>query len=122
MMQILKDRTVLFTGTNRGIGKAIVEEFLKQQVKKVYAAARNLETLNPPVSEYTGQVVPLVVDMNHPETIGAAAEQAPDVEIVVNNAGMLNVAGPLASNAIATDMANSAGLADIAEPADVVAA
>lgn len=100
-MYSLKDRVVLVTGANRGIGKAIVEEFLQQGARKVYAAARNLESLNPLISALGERVVPVQIDLNRPETIAAAATLATDVEIVVNNAGMLNAADPLAANAVA---------------------
>ena len=36
---------ILVTGSNRGIGKCLVEEFLSRGVSKVYAAARNIDTL-----------------------------------------------------------------------------
>ena len=35
----LDNKTVLVSGANRGIGKAIVEALLKQNVKKIYAGA-----------------------------------------------------------------------------------
>lgn len=40
------------------------------------------------------------IDLNQPETITAAAELATDVDMVVNNAGMLKVESPLSDNAI----------------------
>jgi short-subunit dehydrogenase len=99
-MKTVKGTVALVTGANRGIGKSIVEEFLDAGVVKVYAAARNVETLNELLSQYGDHIVPLHIDLNVPETIQQAADIASDVEIVVNNAGMLNVANPLASNAI----------------------
>lgn len=96
----IENRTVLVTGANRGIGKVIVEEFLSAGAAKIYAAARNLESLNPLIASLGKQIVPLHIDLNRPETITAAAEQAEDVEVVVNNAGMLKMENPLSAGAI----------------------
>jgi NAD(P)-dependent dehydrogenase (short-subunit alcohol dehydrogenase family) len=100
-MYSIKNRVVLVTGANRGIGKNIVEEFLRNGARKVYAAARNLESLNPLLSVYPESIVPVHIDLNKPETIVAAAEVAQDVEIVVNNAGMFKAAHLLSSDAVA---------------------
>ncbi|MBV2121670.1 MAG: SDR family oxidoreductase [Candidatus Thiodiazotropha sp. (ex Ctena orbiculata)] len=99
-MNSLKDRVVLVTGANRGIGKTIVERFFKAGAKRIYAAARSLESLRPLVESYGDRLVPLQIDLHQPDTIAEAAKLAGDVEMVVNNAGMLNIANPLASNAI----------------------
>jgi len=99
-MDIIKGRTALVTGANRGIGKTIVEKFLQEGAKKIYIASRDLKTLKPLQTQYGDQVVPLHIDLNKPETIPAAAAIATDVDVVVNNAGMLNVERPLSVNAI----------------------
>ncbi|MEW8316321.1 MAG: SDR family oxidoreductase [Candidatus Thiodiazotropha endolucinida] len=100
-MQSVKGRIVLVTGANRGIGKSIVEEFLLAGASKIYAAARNPESLKPLTDAYGERVVALRIDLNDPGSITIAARQAGDVEIVINNAGMLNIANPMASNAVA---------------------
>ena len=99
-MNSVKDRVVLITGANRGIGKSTVEEFLRAGARKIYAAARNPASLDALISAHGDRVVPLRIDLNDPASITAAAQDATDVEIVVNNAGILSVANPLASNAV----------------------
>src|SRR4026207_2094998 len=45
----LSGKTALVTGANRGIGEAIVDALVAAGVKKVYAAARNISTPDPPL-------------------------------------------------------------------------
>ncbi|MEO7134208.1 MAG: SDR family NAD(P)-dependent oxidoreductase, partial [Vicinamibacterales bacterium] len=45
-------RTALVTGANRGIGEAIVDALVAAGVKKVYAAARTLASLDPLVARH----------------------------------------------------------------------
>lgn len=96
----LNNRVALVTGANRGIGKAIVEEFLQEGASKVYAAARNLESLNALIAQHTEKVVPLLIDLDKPETITAAAKAAGDVEVVINNAGMFKTSNLLSADSV----------------------
>ncbi len=87
-----KDKTVLVTGANRGIGKALVEALLKKDVKRVYAGARTVSTL-PDFGD--SRVTGLQLDITNRSQINKAAEFASDVDIVINNAGVAAFAGLL---------------------------
>ena len=86
----LDNKTVLVSGANRGIGKAIVEALLKQKVKKIYAGARNIASL-PSFGD--ARVVPIVLDITNRANIKKAASTAADVEVLINNAGIASFAG-----------------------------
>ncbi len=98
----IKDKTALITGANRGIGKAILESFLKEGAKKVYAGVRTLTTAQPLIEKFGDKVEVIHIDLENPETISAARETANDVEVVVNNAGVLKNATPLDAHGIDT--------------------
>lgn len=95
----IKNKTALVTGANRGIGKSIVETFLEHGAKKVYLAVRNPESTIALAQKYGDKVVTLKADIADANAIKQLAEHAKDVEIVVNNAGVLEVADTLSSNA-----------------------
>jgi len=99
----IKGKTALVTGANRGIGKAIVETFLdKGGVKTVYAAVRNLVSVKEITDKYGDRVEAIQIDLEKPETIQQAAAKATDVDIVVNNAGVLKTSTPFDANALDT--------------------
>ncbi len=96
----LENKTALVTGANRGIGKTITEAFLQHGVKKVYAAVRNIDSVAPLIDQYGDRVQAVELDMSKPATIRDAATQAQDVDIVVNNAGVLTATDPMQENAL----------------------
>jgi NADP-dependent 3-hydroxy acid dehydrogenase YdfG len=62
-------------------------------VKKVYAAARNISALDPLRDHHGSRVVSLQLDVTNPAQIDAAAATATDVDLLVNNAGILGFYG-----------------------------
>ncbi len=96
----IQGKVALVTGANRGIGKAITETLLKQGAKKVYAAVRDPASADPLVKQHGDKVVPVELDLTKPDTIQSAARTAGDVELVVNNAGVLRTASALSADAI----------------------
>lgn len=75
--------TVLVTGANRGLGRALVDAFLERGAARVYAGVRDVASV-----EQTDRVVPVHLDLLDPRSIDRAAETAADTTILVNNAGI----------------------------------
>lgn len=81
--------TALVTGANRGIGHALVQALLDRGARKVYAAARRPEQLEALARTSGGRVVPIALDVTNSAQIRAAAQLAPDVTLLINNAGIV---------------------------------
>lgn len=93
-MTNIEGSIALVTGGQRGLGRAFVEELLRRGATKVYATARR------PEESTDARVVPLALDVTDAESVAAVAARATDVNIVVNNAGLL-IPAPLLTADIA---------------------
>ena len=89
-MTSLANQTVLVTGANRGMGKEFVRQLLERGAKKVYATARDASTIDTT----DPRVVALQLDVTDADSVEAAVAAAPDVNVLINNAGTL-AGGPL---------------------------
>ena len=89
--------TALVTGANRGIGREFVVTLINRGATKVYACARNAENLEELVSSYPDQVQAIQVDITNSEQVEKAAEQATDVSLLINNAGINRLQAFIAS-------------------------
>ena len=78
----LVDKTVLVTGANRGLGRALVDEALRRGAKRVYAASRQ------PMVVADERVTPLKLDVTDPAQIQEAADSVEALDILINNAGV----------------------------------
>lgn len=92
-MQV-KNATVFITGANRGLGRAFAQAALAAGAAKVYAAARDPRSVDIP------GVVPVALDVTNPAAVAAAAAQCQDVTLLINNAGISELVGSLAGDAI----------------------
>jgi NAD(P)-dependent dehydrogenase (short-subunit alcohol dehydrogenase family) len=79
-MQI-KGSVVLVTGSNRGIGAEFVRQLKERGAAKVYAAARNVDSID------AEGVEKVALDVTDAAQVAAAAELAGDVQLLINNAG-----------------------------------
>ena len=73
----------LVTGANRGLGKAYAEALLSAGAARVYAAARDPGSIRNPA------LIPVKLDVTSPQDVAAAARQCADVNLLINNAGIL---------------------------------
>jgi NAD(P)-dependent dehydrogenase (short-subunit alcohol dehydrogenase family) len=76
------------TGANRGLGKAYTEALLAAGAAKVYAGARDPATISNP------RLTPVKLDVTSASDIAAAARMCGDVNLLINNAGIL-LASPM---------------------------
>ena len=81
-MTSIADSTILVTGANRGIGRALVTEALSRGARRVYAGMRE------PVAHADDRVTPLILDVTSAAQIREAAGQVGSLDVLVNNAGI----------------------------------
>src|SRR5215475_311839 len=82
---------VLVTGANRGLGRVFAQTLLARGAAVVYAGARD------PAEVTAGRVEPVRLDITSAEEVAAAAARCADVEILINNAGLMRSAPVLAA-------------------------
>ena len=93
MKWTLEGKTALITGATKGIGKAIVEEFLKLGAS-VYLVGRNEKTLADAMVEFNrfserldGSVADLSIPGDRNELVSKVAGKWGKLDVLVNNVG-----------------------------------
>jgi NAD(P)-dependent dehydrogenase (short-subunit alcohol dehydrogenase family) len=76
------NKTVLITGANRGIGRALLDEALRRGAKRVYAGTRS--ALQHPDKRVTH----LTLDVTNASQIERAADEVDTLDVLINNAGV----------------------------------
>lgn len=85
----IQNSSALVTGANRGLGHALVEELLARGARRVYATARDAKTLEALVRTAPERIIPLRLDVTDAASLEAAAEQVRELDVLINNAGVL---------------------------------
>ncbi|MGF7235787.1 MAG: SDR family oxidoreductase [Frankia sp.] len=81
-MARIEGAVAFITGGNRGLGRHLVTQLVERGARTVYAGSRD------PGAVVVGPgIVPVRLDITDPEQVRAAAEQAGDTTILINNAG-----------------------------------
>jgi NAD(P)-dependent dehydrogenase (short-subunit alcohol dehydrogenase family) len=75
-------KSVLVTGANRGLGRALVDEALRRGARRVYAGTRK------PLPCADERVTPLLFDVTDLTQIQAALDSIDALDILINNAGV----------------------------------
>src|SRR5229473_3415445 len=78
----ISNKSVLITGANRGIGRALLDEALRRGAKKVYAGTRG--ALQHPDE----RVTPLTLDVTNGSQIQRAVDEVDTLDVLINNAGI----------------------------------
>src|SRR5882762_4944627 len=76
----ITNKTVLITGANRGIGRALVNEALQRGAKRVYAGTRGALTIAD------NRVTRLTLDVTSIEQIQRAVDEVDTLDVLINNA------------------------------------
>jgi NAD(P)-dependent dehydrogenase (short-subunit alcohol dehydrogenase family) len=78
----IEKKTVLITGSNRGIGRALVDEALRRGAKRVYAGTRG------DLRHVDERVTAVTLDVTNTARIQAAVEKVDSLDVLINNAGV----------------------------------
>ncbi len=91
----IQNSVAFVTGANRGLGLAYAKALLAAGARKVYAGARDPST----VPSLEG-LVPVRLDVTDASEIAAAARQCGDVNVLINNAGIIGDEPLLSENGV----------------------
>lgn len=97
-----KEKVAFVSGANRGIGKFITIALLENGAAKVYAGARNVNSLDALVQQYGDRIVPVVLDVTKQSTIDALSDTVGPIDILVNNAGVFALGKIFSDTAISS--------------------
>lgn len=98
MKELLKGKTAIVTGANRGIGEAIVKKFTEQGCNVIACARKKNEEFENKCAVleqlYHVRVIPIYFDLENKEEMELAVKtirnEKQQIDILVNNAGILS--------------------------------
>jgi NAD(P)-dependent dehydrogenase (short-subunit alcohol dehydrogenase family) len=88
--RVINGSVFFITGANRGLGRAFVQEALRQGASRIYAGARDVASLAEVLALDPARIHPVRIDVTSEADCLAAARACADTTVVINNAGVLD--------------------------------
>ena len=86
-MQV-QDAIALVTGANGGIGQYYIQGLQAAGATRIYAGARNPDSLKDIAAANLDRIIPISLDITNEASVKAAVEAYSDVTLLINNAGV----------------------------------
>lgn len=83
----LRNKTILITGANGGLGRSFIQHCLRENAKKIYCCARNSETISN-LEKLHSSIEVYTLDITDIESIRSLALKIEKIDILINNAGV----------------------------------
>lgn len=83
----LKNKSILITGANGGLGSMLVKKAISFETKTIYCAARDIKTLEK-IEKLSSNIKTIKLDITNKEDIISFANSIDSLDIIINNAGV----------------------------------
>lgn len=84
----IENKVVLISGGTGGIGWALTQALAEKKAKKIYVTYLSEKELDKNIEDCSTEIKFIPLDVTSREQVELLAEKCPDVDIVINNAGV----------------------------------
>jgi NAD(P)-dependent dehydrogenase (short-subunit alcohol dehydrogenase family) len=101
----LSGKTALVTGASTGLGAYFAKVLAEAGARLIIAARRGaaLEAVAAEISRAGGSATPVILDVTDSKSVAELEERFPDLDVLVNNAGLVREGAALAQSETAWD-------------------
>ena len=82
-----ENKVVFITGANGGLAKSFIEALLKENAKKIYCTARDLEKLAE-LKKLSSKIEIFNLDITKKDELDEIASKIENIDYLINNAGV----------------------------------